>query len=259
MLAQLVLQEMGQLDHHLHVNAGGIPILFKIGEGLNQSIADAATVVHFRGHVVPSFLAATLEMDDDNWSSEFSRHRVYGTARLALGSYRNPSFTILGQDWYFGYLEHGFECDVANEDGANRYAYSLSMLTESEIRVVHHMGGYSRAHDEIALTVLGCPDRSRMWREEVVTEQEANEMTNESLFIETWQDNREAKVVDHTGIHPCYYHEFARCETCNGEIEMKLPERLGGLKKKAWGFKCPHCNEKSNLMTDLLNRYNGGE
>jgi hypothetical protein len=79
------------------------------------------------------------------------------------------------------------------------------------------------------------------------------------LFVETWEDKRGILTVD-LG-EPHFFHEFIRCPTCNGEVEIKSPrERIPPETE------CPHCNEgKISWMhrltagTPLTGEGNNGE
>jgi len=63
-------------------------------------------------------------------------------------------------------------------------------------------------------------------------------------WIDTWADTRGIKTVDLTEPgRPGFYHEFIRCDTCNGEVEIHSP--LDHIPPET---DCPHCSTAGGIQ-----------
>ena len=66
-----------------------------------------------------------------------------------------------------------------------------------------------------------------------------------SSWVETWQDNRDPIIIDYTP-PKAIYTGVIRCPTCNGRIELRIPE---GHERKP--IACGHCKKTSISISDL--------
>ena len=185
-----------------------------------------------------------------------ARHQVFG-ACIGYGDLDGyQTFDLFGETYYVGTLHGGFRKSLCGFDEQGG-TFSLSMMAYTHMTpLIENQSKEKPTARDLAIMTLVCPHLSREWESRKLTAKDEIDMSSTD-FIETWQDNREPKLIDQTGVHPCYYHEFARCERCNGEVEFMLPEALRIVKAKA--FKCPHCNNSSSIMNEIVNRINGGE
>ncbi len=88
---------------------------------------------------------------------------------------------------------------------------------------------YMEIHTDQNANEGGIPDPSNSAESE-------DESMQSPLFIETWKDTRGIILVDLCERSTCYYHEFIRCKTCNGEVEIRSPRDHIPPETE-----CPHC------------------
>lgn len=76
------------------------------------------------------------------------------------------------------------------------------------------------------------------------TESDVGTTVRDVNFVETWQDNRGYRLIDLCAIamEPMFFHEFLRCQTCNGQVELKIPKSMAGQ-----SCDCPHCGTTDGI------------
>jgi len=74
------------------------------------------------------------------------------------------------------------------------------------------------------------------------TEDVETEAGRSPMFVETWKDTRGILLVDLSDHGPAFYHEFIRCTTCNGEVEVRAPKDYTPPETE-----CPHCDTKGGI------------
>ena len=237
---EAIIDSIGGEEHPVFVNTP-----FSLGGIHDDDVLIAFQVIDggFIGHLL------------DNDYPLATRHTVFGRTigYSDLSTFR--SFKLFSSHWYVGKLSGGFS---ASGHSPTKYGceISLSMTARSRIDPADFDQSFIFT-TQIAIMTLVCPHLSKEWESSKLTAREDNDMSDAINFIETWQDNRACKLIDLTNVHRCYHHDFERCEHCNGEVEIKLPESYSRPKAKA--FKCPHCGQLSSLINNILDRENGGE
>lgn len=165
-----------------------------------------------------------------------------------------PRYVLDGQTFYFGMIAGGFTAREMQGDNLEYVRFQLfsESVCKSPADSMPDFLIPSLAR------VRGCHHDLIEWDNRIMTDKEAIEMTDEIEFIATWKDTRGFKTVDMSSpSNPQFFHEYARCYTCNGEIEFLLGQQISDIKVKA--FKCPHCKQPSSLLKRTWQALNGGE
>jgi len=166
-----------------------------------------------------------------------------------------PQYALDGQTFYFCTIEGGFALRELPPAGG-RIALHLRLLATTICK------SPADSMPDFLIPSLarirGCHHALIEWDNQIMTEQPVNRMTDKIEFIETWKDTRDFKTVDLTSAsNPQFFHEYARCEVCNGEIEFLLGQKI--IESKAEAFKCLHCKQPSSLLKRTWQALNGGE
>lgn len=218
----------------------------------------------FKGFIPIEWIKSSSS--DSEFSDRWARHQITGAMTIDLDdSY--PAFRLFDNDYFIGQAENIEFLDYRPLGGWSS-TFPILNLRNSKFNAgdgcgVRDLIEHGDAeHPEmieflksIAFHIRGCPHLFSRWESEDITDKSRGDKMTEIKFIETWQDNRASKEFDATNGLALHYHYFKRCDICNGEVELKLPQH----RPKKTLNKCPHCGQPSSLLKDFISACYGGD